>query len=577
MSDIHRRHNRNSSKRFSWKKIFVWMVVIGIITSGIFLWRKFFIAHSQWVPASGGIFTESTIGSLNNFNPLAPDTTLLDRDLHSLIFAGLLRHNPLTGQIEDNLATFRVSENRKEYHVTLKSSARFSNGDQVTIDDILFTFEKVIQNPNFSNTVLRDAFEYIGIDVVDEQTVKFILPEPNIYFPGLLTTPILHAKSFTGTLIEEITDPNFPANKHPIGAGPYVLNNIVPENDGLFRVFLGKNKYFFRGKALIPQIVFYVYSSIEQLEIEHIWTTMFSHISARNIETFEPTLFGEYTRREYVLPRFVSAFFNLDRPSAKNTYLRQALQMAVDKDRILARETGWNRIDSIFFFEGVEDWQEPNYADARQLLRDHGYRIPQNEEVRFFDKKPVSLRVITSVAPPVYSRFAQNIIRTWRTELQIDAQLDVLNPAEFQKALKTRDYDIVLFGQNFSGNLDSLSTWHSSQSKELNLSNLTNQEVDFLIDEIRFSDSRSDLFSLNQKLSEIVPVIVLATPQYNLLVDHNLLGFSKNFGKIRRHAERFSEINKWHFMKKRAWDWPEDESKTTGFLKWIINGKDEKN
>lgn len=573
MSRSHR--SRTTKRTFSWKKFFVWILILGTIVTSIILWRRFFIAHSQWVPAPGGIFTESTIGSLKNFNPLAPETTLLDRDLHSLIFAGLLRHNPLSGQIEDNLATFRVSENRKEYHVTLKSSAKFSNGENVTIDDILFTFEKIIQNPNFSNTVLRDAFEYIGIDVVDEQTIKFILPEPNIYFPGLLTTPILHAKSFSGALIEEITDPNFPANKHPIGAGPYVLNNIVPDNDGLFRVFLGRNNYFFRGKALIPQLVFYVYSSIEQLEREHSWTTMFSHMSTRETDTFEPTLFQEYTRREYVLPRFVSMFFNLDTPSVKNTYLRRALQTAVDKERILAREVGWNRIDSIFFFEGVEDWQEPNYADARQLLRDHGYRIPANQEVRFFDRKPVSLRMITSVAPPVYSRFAQNIVRTWQTELQIDVQLDVLDPNEFQKALKTRDYDIVLFGQNFSGNLDSLSTWHSSQSKELNLSNLTNQEVDFLIDEVRFSDSRSDLFSLNQKLGEIVPVIVLATPQYNLLVDHNLLGFSKNFGKIRRHAERFAEANKWHFTKERAWDWPEDESKIMGFFSWIINSNDD--
>lgn len=577
MTHIHRHHSRTTPKKFSWKTFFIWMFIAGITVSSIFLWRKFFLAHSRWVPAPGGIFTESTIGSLKNFNPLASDTTLLDRDFQELIFAGLLRHNPLTGQIEDNLATFRVSENRKEYHLTLKSSARFSNGDPVTIDDVLFTFEKVIQNPNFSNKVLRDAFEYIGIDVVDEQTVKFILPEPNIYFPGLLTTPILHAKSFSGALIEEITDPNFPANKHPIGAGPYVLNNIVPDNNGIFRVFFKRNKYYFRGKPLIPQLVFYVYSSAKQLTVEHNWTTMFSHLSARDVKTFEPTLFGEYTRREYVLPRFVGTFFNLDSPAVKNTYLRRALQMSVDKERILARETGWNRIDSIFFFEGVEDWQEPKYADARLLLRDHGYRIPQNEEVRFFDGKPVSLKLITSVAPPVYSRFAQNIIRTWRTELQIDVQLEVLDPIEFQKALKTRDYDMVLFGQNFSGNLDSLSTWHSSQSGELNLSNLTNQEVDFLIDEVRFSDSRSDLFALNQKLGEIVPIIVLATPQYNLLVDHNLLGFSKNFGKIRRHAERFAEIDKWHFSKERSWDWPEDQSKFMGFFKWIINKKNEEN
>ncbi len=568
---------RNSERSFSWKKLFIWIFIVGILVSSILLWRQFFITHSKWVPASGGIFTESTVGSLKNTNPLAPDTTLFDRDIHALIFAGLLRHNPLTGQIEDNLATFRVSESRKEYHVTLKSTAKFSNGDPVTIDDILFTFEKVIQNPNFSNTVLRDAFEYIGIDVVDEQTVKFILPEPNIYFTGLLTTPILHAKSFEGALIEEITDPEFPANKHPIGAGPYVLNNIVPEYNGLFRVFLGPNKYFFRGKPLIPQLVFYVYSSIEQLQFKHIWTTMFSHMSTRDVEKLEPTLFGEYTRREYVLPRFVGIFFNLDSPSIKNTYLRRALQTAIDKERVLSREIGWNRVDSIFFFEGVEDWHEPGYGEARQLLRDHGYRIPLNQEVRYFDRKPVSLRIITSVAPSVYSRFAQNIIRTWRTELQLDITLDVLEPAEFQRALKTRDYDMVLFGQNFSGNLDSLSTWHSSQSGELNLSNLTNPEVDFLIDEVRFSDSRSDLFSLNQKLNEIVPVVVLATPQYNLLVDHNLLGFSKNFGKIRRHAERFAEIDKWHFSKKRDWDWPEDKSKLVGFFKWIFNIKNEEN
>jgi hypothetical protein len=159
----------------------------------------------------------------------------------------------------------------------------------------------------------------------------------------------------------------------------------------------------------------------------------------------------------------------------------------------------------------------------------------------------------------------------------LDVTLDVLEPGEFQRALKTRDYDMVLFGQNFSGNLDSLSTWHSSQSGELNLSNLTNPEVDFLIDEVRFSDSRSDLFSLNQKLGEIIPVIVLTTPQYNILVDHNLLGFSKNFGKIRRHAERFAEIDKWHFSKKQDWDWPEDESKFTGFFKWLFNLENEEN
>lgn len=565
------------TRKFSWKKLSIWIIVTAIIFGTMFAWRQFFITHSTWVPSKGGIYTEATVGAIKNLNPLAPDTTLLDRDLHELIYAGLLRHNPLSGQIEDNLATFRVSESGKTYHLTLKQSATFSNGDPVTIEDVKFTFEKVIQNPHFSNTVLRDAFEYISIDTVDEQTLAFNLPEPNVYFPGLLTTPILHSASFQEALIEEITDQSYPANKHPIGAGPYELRNIVPENNGLFRVFLGSNKHYFRGEPLIPQIVFYIYSSSELLQMEHPWPTGFSHLDSRDINTIIPTLFEEYTKREYVLPRFVGIFFNLDSKKSQDSTLRKALQLSIDKERILAREIGWNRIDSIFFFEGVEDWQEPGYAEARQLLRDNGYRLQEGEEFRTFDNKPLTLRIITSIAPPIYSRYAQSLVRTWRTELGINLELEVLDPAEFQEELKTRNYDLALFGQNFSGNLDSLSTWHSSQSGDLNLSNLTNPEVDFLIDEVRFSDSRSDLFALNQKLSEIIPAIVLATPQYYFLVDHDLLGFSKNFGKIRRHSERFEEVQQWHYFKKRDWDWPREKLKIAGFFEWIINFQNEKN
>lgn len=571
MKHPHRRPTTRQRK-FSWKKLAVWVLIIGLIFGSMFAWRQFFVTHSKWVPAKGGIYTEATVGAIKNLNPLAPENSLLDRDLHELIFAGLLRHNPLTGQIEDNLATFRVSESGKIYHVTIKDSAKFSNGDPVSIKDVKFTFEKVIQNPNFSNKVLHNAFEYISIDIVDEQTLAFNLPEPNIYFPGLLTTPILHADSFKDALIEEITDQSFPANRHPIGAGPYELRNIVPENNNLFRVFLGSNKHYFRGEPLIPQVVFYAFNSSELLQIDHPWPTAFSNLNTRDVDLLSPQLFGEYAKREYVLPRFVGIFMNLDAKNTQNIALRNALKLGVDKERLLARENGWNRIDSIFFFEGVEDWHEPGYGEARQLLRDNGFRLKEGDEFRTFDNKPLTLRMITSIAPPVYSRFAQSLVRNWRTELGINVELSVLNPAEFQRELKTRNYDLALFGQNFSGNLDSLSTWHSSQSGDLNLSNLTNSEVDFLIDEVRFSDSRSDLFALNQKLNEIIPAIVIATPQYHFLVDHNLLGFSKNFGKIRSHSERFKEIQKWHYFKKRDWDWPREKSKFTGFFRWMWEG-----
>lgn len=548
------------------------LLVSLIIFAGI-SWNKFFIAHSKWVPKEGGIFTDSVIGEIKNISPLAPQKSLLDFDLKQLIFAGLLQYNPITGSVEDGLATLRISENGKTYFLTIKDSAKFSNGELVTIDDILFTYEEVIQNPGFNNDALKNAFEYITLDVIDKKTISFNLPEPNTYFSSLLTTPILRKKSYKNALIEEINDAEFPANKNPINAGPYILKNITYDEKGLMRVFLERNKYFFAGKPFIKQLVLYVYKNFDYLANSQRWTTMYSHLSTQQIEKIEPILHKNKSTREYVLPRFVGIFFNLDNQITNNPHLRDALKMTIDKDNIISREKGWKKIDSVFFFEGIEDWQEKDYPAARSLLRDKGFKYNKKKKIRTYKEKPVKLKMITSTAPSIYSRFAQNIARIWEKELDISVELDVLNPIDFQAALKKRDYDMVFFGQNFSENPDSLSSWHSSQSGKLNLANLTNPDVDFLIEEVRFTGALSDLLTLNQKLDEVNPIIAVATPKYYIFVENSLLGFSENFGKIRKHSERFFGIEKWYFEQKKDWDLPKNKSKISEYLSWLFNKK----
>jgi ABC-type transport system substrate-binding protein len=558
------------------------LLIVGLIffvTVVCILWHRFFLAHSQFVPANGGMYTESTIGTRRNLNPLSPNATLFDRDLGKLIFAGLLRYDSTSGEIRDGLAHFRISEDSKTYFLTLKDSARFGNGEAVTTDDVLFTFEKVIQHPDFSNHVLRDAFEYVSLNIVDDKTVSFLLPEQNVFFLSLLTTPILPQKYFRNALIEEVTDPDFAFNKKPIGAGPFQLENIVPNDDGSFRVFLQRNPYFYGGKPKIKHLIFHVYPRFEHLNVEHPWTTIFSKIPFIQLEKFEKKIFEEYkldslyTRREYILPRFTALFFNLDRETGiEKLSLRKALNAGLDKEKILLNTPGWNQIDSFFFFEGVENWHVTDFAEARTFLRTGGFPYNKTLDVRTQGEtsEPLSLRLITSTAPPIYAILAQNIARTWESELNVDIEFEALTPDEFQKALKKRSYDIVLFGQNFSDNFDSLSTWHSSQSGELNLSNLTHEDIDFLIDEVRFSGAKTDLFALNEKLTEIVPAIPISTPKYNLLTSHELLGFSENFGKIRSHSDRFLNIEDWYFFEKRDWDWPENKSKFTGFFQWLF-------
>ena len=551
-----------------------WIVVfLGIGCVLIYAWHQFFLAHSRLIPSAGGIITESTIGVVRNINPFSRNASLLDKQLQKLIFSGLLRYDPLSGQIESGLADLRVSEDGKTYFLTIKDSAMFQDGTLVTTADVIFTYEKVIQNPSFSNKVLRDSFEYVTIDVVDQKTLAFHIPEKNVYFSSSLIIPILPEKYFQNILIEEVLDPDYPFNKNPIGAGPFQFQRIVPNDDGSFRIFLSANPHYYAGKPKIEQIVFYVFPSYEHLELSKEWTTFFSKIPFWENENFEKELFETYEKREYLLPRFTGVFFNLDQPLVANLYVRQAFVKAFDLGDLLEKEKGWEKVFSPFFFEGIHTWEEKDFIAAREILRDHGFPYDETLGLRTQGRggDPLSLSMITSTDPPVYSRFAQKIIQTWKRELGIKVQLKILSPHEFKEALAERSYDMVLFGQDFSENFDSLSLWHSSQSGKLNLSNLTRDDFDFLIDEIRFHGVQDDLVEFNKKLSSLVPAMIFTTPKYSVFASKTLYGFEKTFGNIRSHSDRFSGIHKWYFDEKLDWNWPEDESKVLGFLRWIFD------
>jgi ABC-type transport system substrate-binding protein len=560
--------SQNTKKQgYLWGLFFI---IVSIIVS--FLWHSFFLSNSKQVPVAGGIFTEATVGQIKNLNPLSANHSVFDKDLHKLLFSGLLKYDPINKIVVPDLAELKVID-AKTYELTLKETSKFSNGDSVTTHDIIFTFEEVIKNPIFNNTELKTSFEYVQIEVIDEKTVKFILPESNSFFQYLLTTPILPKNQFKNALIQEVTDPDFPFNKKPIGTGAFVLKNIVPNQDGSFRVFLDRNEFHYP-KTLINQVAFYVYPNSDILKINHPWPDVFSRIPYREINRFKEGLYNEYLQKDYLLPRFTGVFFNLDRKYTAHKNLRIALRESLKIDNLLKKETGWIKINSPLFFEevqGMDVFADTESANLR--LRDHGFPYNKELEGRTFGKdgELVELVMITSTAPPVYSRFAQKIARFWQDELKLKINLKILSPAEFQVALKNRNYDVVLFGQNFTNNFDPLSLWHSSQSGKLNLSNLTREDIDVLIDEIRFSGAISDFFILNKELENLVPAVIFTTPIYSILQNKQLYNYFDTFGQIRNEAQRFFGIETWYFSQKRDWSIPPQKSKISEFLKWLFN------
>ncbi len=97
-------------------------------------------------------------------------------DLTPLLHAALLEVNPLTSELEPALAeSFELAPNRITF--VLRPGVRWSDGTPFTVDDVVFTFEEVLQNPELLQG-LRDLGVEIPlipfrITVLDSRTLEF--------------------------------------------------------------------------------------------------------------------------------------------------------------------------------------------------------------------------------------------------------------------------------------------------------------------------------------------------------------------------------------------------------------------
>jgi len=115
-------------------------------------------------------------------------------NVFGLTYEGLVQQNPLTGEIEPALAkSWTISEDKKEIIFTLRDTLKWSDGEPLTAEDVVFTYNDLVLNPKIPNN-LRDSLrigesgEFPTVEKLDSQRVKFTVPEP--FAPFLQSTGI---------------------------------------------------------------------------------------------------------------------------------------------------------------------------------------------------------------------------------------------------------------------------------------------------------------------------------------------------------------------------------------------------
>jgi peptide/nickel transport system substrate-binding protein len=183
----------------------------------------------------GGRLVLGIPGNPHTFNPVLDIDGASDAVIR-LLFSSLVGINLDTQQPEPALAeSWSVAPDQKTWTFKLRKNLRWSDGQPLTADDVVFTWNDIMYNPKF-NQVTYDLFRLGGknfeVTKVDDLTIRVVTPEvfaPFLeYFGSVVILPrhTLGLAVSGGHFLDAYSTNSNPARI--VGSGPFRLKEFEP-------------------------------------------------------------------------------------------------------------------------------------------------------------------------------------------------------------------------------------------------------------------------------------------------------------------------------------------------------------
>lgn len=509
------------------------------------------------IPDYGGTLVEGVIGTPRFVNPVIANSNI-DRDLVSVIYSGLVKIDS-NGEIKPDLAEhFEISEDGLIYDFYLRDNAQFHNNKKVTVDDVVFTILKV-QDPEVRSPYITN-WEGIAIEKVSDQQIRFILDNPDPNFLTKTNIGILPKH-----LWQEVDSESFSLslyNISPIGSGPYKINNIERNAIGIPQSYTLKSfKNYTLGEPKIKKVVF-LFSKNENELIDMINNGDIDTANGISPKTLEKIKSDNFNLITAPLPRVFGIFINQDEsPALSIESARKALSLATPKSEIVKQIfNGYATLanNPIPNFDDGEDFQQ-NLEQAEKILIDDGWK-KNTDGIYAIKNKDENYLLSTSISTsnvPELVEVAELIANEWK-KIGIDVSVKVFNTNDLnQNVIRTRNFEILLFGTVINNYSDLYAFWHSSRRNDpgLNITNYTNIETDRILSEFLNTNekdiSEENIKKLIGEIKKDIPAIFLYSPKFIYLTSNKIKGIE--IDSISNTSDRFNNISKWFIETDKIW------------------------
>ena len=460
--------------------------------------------------------------------------------IFGLMYETLLGRAPLSTDSYPGLANrWSISDDKLTFTFHIDPEARWSDGQSVTAEDVLWTYETVMK-PEHLTGVHKVALERLHPPVVlDEHTIQFTARE--VHWGNLLSAGGFHILPRHVFEDEDFNRLNF---DFPVVSGPYKIDRVVegsrirmrrrddwwaadrPSSEGTLnfdvlemRFFADRDhafEVFRRGEFDL----FAVYTA-------HIWANQTSG------ERFDNNWIVRQSIHNHAPRGFQGWAMNLRRPPFDDVRVRRALAHLLNREEM--NRTLMHNAYALHrsYFEDLYGPDNPNPNPlieydpeaARALLTEAGWTTNPRTGLLEKDGRPFSITFLTRDA--VADRFLA-IYREDLRDVGIDLDIKRTDWAGWARDMDEFNFDMTWAAWGAGIFKDPEGQWHSREAQRAGGNNITgfmNDDVDQLIDQQRSIFDAEERHGLVRQIDSIlvqeVPYILLWNLDYTRILYWN--------------------------------------------------------
>ena len=420
-------------------------------------------------------------------------------------------------QVEDTVWEFKLRE-----------GVKFHDGTDFNAEAVKASIERIL-DPEVASPRLFLYEMITDIEVVDDYTIRFTTEYPFSPLPahlahngGGIISPAVIEEDYAA--IEAGEDPGSVINEKPYGTGFFKFEEWQPGT----QITLVKNDDYWGEQALLDSVTFKVVGEglTRVAELETGTSHIADPISPNDVAQVEGMDGVSPTKQPSVSLSYIG--FNMEKEPFNDPLVRQAINLAVDKEQIITGIYDGNGVPAVGpLAPGVLGYDEnaPGLEydpdRARELLAEAGYEDGFSTTL-WTNDSPERMDTATNLQAQL-------------ADFGIKVEIEVLEWGAYLEQTAQGEHDMFILGwSTVTGDADYglYPLFHSDNVGEPgNRTFLKDDELDALLEEARQEaepDARLELYSeIQTKLTDLAPMLYIHHQEFLLGVSDKVQGLTQ--------------------------------------------------